>query len=117
VSGWLADGVEEWGGRPVARTAAAAGSRRRAVLSGSIVAVAVRRRSVPGAASPKVPARSGVAVATEAELDDGTGQVTLRWVGRDHVPGVEAGTRLAVEGTVLDDRGRPVLLNPLYRFS
>jgi len=58
-----------------------------------------------------------VAVATEAELDDGTGTVLLRWSGRDEVPGVVAGAGLMVEGTVLGDHGRPVLLNPLYRFT
>ncbi len=55
--------------------------------------------------------------ATDAELDDGTGTIVLRWVGRDRVPGVTVGASLAVEGTVLADRGRRVLLNPLYPFS
>jgi hypothetical protein len=102
MTGWMADGTEEWGGRPVARTVAAADSRRRAALTGTVRAVSVR---------------SGVGCATDAELDDGTGTIVLRWVGRDRVPGVTVGASLAVEGTVLADRGRRVLLNPLYRFS
>ncbi len=99
MTGWMADGTEEWGGRPVARTVAAADPRRRAALTGTVRAVSARTD------------------ATDAELDDGTGRIVLRWVGRDRVPGVTVGASLAVEGTVLVDRGRRVLLNPLYRFS
>ncbi|HVX20499.1 MAG TPA: hypothetical protein VHB02_04060 [Acidimicrobiales bacterium] len=114
---WTADGVVSWGGRPVARTAAEACPRRRAHLTGAVGAVSVRRQVVAGGPTPAVPGRPGVAVATEAELDDGTGSVLLRWSGRDGVPGVVVGARLVVEGTVLADHGRPVLLNPLYRFA
>ena len=102
MTGWMADGTEEWGGRPVARTVAAADPRRRAVLTGTVRAVSVR---------------SGVGCATDATLDDSTGTIVLRWVGRDRVPGVAVGASLTVEGTVLADRGQWVLLNPLYRFS
>jgi hypothetical protein len=109
VSGWLADGEATWGGRPVARTAAQALPRCRAVLSGRVRSVRVRR------ADPETPGRSGPCL--EAELDDGTGAVTLRWVGRNGIAGVAAGALMTVEGTVLADRGRHVLLNPLYRFA
>jgi hypothetical protein len=101
MSSWMADGTEEWGGRPVARTVGAADPRRRAALTGIVQRVSVR---------------SGVGGATEAELDDGTGSIVLRWVGRDRIPGVVVGASLTVEGTVLAERGRRVILNPLYRF-
>jgi hypothetical protein len=50
----------------------------------------------------------------EAELDDGTGVVVLRWPGRRWVTGVRCGAVLRVEGTVQPSWGRPVVLNPLY---
>lgn len=101
MTGWLPDGTSVWGGRPVARTAAGAAARRRAVLTGSVRAVRQR-----GGSSPVY----------EAVLDDGTGAITLRWLGRPRVPGVTVGRVVTVEGTVVDQRGRLVLLNPLYRF-
>ncbi|MDR1512555.1 MAG: hypothetical protein LBS56_03590 [Propionibacteriaceae bacterium] len=50
----------------------------------------------------------------EAELDDGTGSVTLVWMGHDSVPGVAAGRRLHVTGRLARDRGRLVVFNPWY---
>lgn len=117
MSGWLPDGMERWGGRPVARTVAEAAPRSRAVLSGAVRSLAVRRRSVLAGTRRVASHRAGTGAWLEVELDDGTGVVALRWMGRAHVPGVEVGARLTVEGTVLDDRGRPVLINPLYRFA
>lgn len=101
MTSWLPDGISEWGGRPVARTVAEAAPRRRAVLSGSVRAVRER---------------SGAARLYDAVLDDGTGTITLRWLGRHHVPGVATGKAVTVEGTVVDQHGLLVLLNPLYRF-
>ena len=100
---WLPDGAREWGGRPVARSAAEALPRRRAVVTG--VVRRVRSRTGPGGAR------------FEAELEDATGCVTVCWDGREMVAGVEPGISLAVEGTVGQQRGRRVLRNPLYRFS
>lgn len=51
----------------------------------------------------------------EANLDDGTGQVTLIWMGRRAIPGIEPGRRLRVEGRLADDRGRRVIYNPQYQ--
>jgi hypothetical protein len=50
----------------------------------------------------------------EAELDDGTGSVTLVWMGRAAVPGVTEGRRLRVKGRLAPDRGRLVVFNPDY---
>lgn len=85
----------------VARTVAEAAPRQRAVLSGSVRAVRDRGNPAP---------------CCDAVLDDGTGTITLRWVGRRSVPGVGPGRAVRVEGTVLDQHGLLVLLNPLYRF-
>jgi hypothetical protein len=99
VSSWLPSGAREWGGRPIARRIAAATARRRAVLVGVVNTVSLGQRHGPR---------------FEAVLDDGSGRITLCWVGRERVGGVEAGAHLLVEGTVLTDRGRLILLNPLY---
>lgn len=101
MTGWLPEGTSEWAGMPVARTVAEAAPRRRAVLTGSLRAV--RERVTP-------------APCCDAVLDDGTGAITLRWVGRRHLPGIDCGRAVTVEGTVLDQHGLLVLLNPLYRF-
>lgn len=52
---------------------------------------------------------------TEVELDDGTGVVLLRFVGRAHVPGLVPKTRLVAEGTPGPTAHGFVMLNPLYR--
>ncbi|MHB1582351.1 MAG: single stranded DNA-binding domain-containing protein [Acidimicrobiales bacterium] len=112
MSNWLPDGTTEWGGRPVARTVADALPRCRATVTGTLASVAVHR-GMPGR-----PLGTGPGSWLGAVLDDGTGVLLLRWLGRHTVPGVEQGARLTVEGTVsCTSDGRPVLLNPLYRFE
>ncbi len=51
----------------------------------------------------------------EAELSDGTGSVTLVWMGRREIPGIEAGRELIVEGRIaaVDDARR--IYNPRYQ--
>jgi hypothetical protein len=56
------------------------------------------------------------AVSYKVELSDGTGAVTLRFLGRRYLPGFELGRWLSVEGTPADHYGRLVILNPLYSF-
>lgn len=99
MSGWSAPGLAVWGGRPVARRCGDLAPRRRAVLRGALSDVRVRWFAG--------------GVATEAVLSDGTGDVMLRWLGRDTVAGVTVGRTLVVEGTALAALGRLVLLNPL----
>lgn len=113
MTGWLPDGAPEWHGRPVARAVADVVPRCRAVLVGVVRTVVVHHpRSGQG---PVGPTSRGAAF--DAWLDDGTGTVIVRWTGRVGVPGVRAGATLRVEGTVGDLGGRPVLVNPLYRFE
>lgn len=50
----------------------------------------------------------------EAEFEDGTGAVTLVWMGRRTVRGIEAGTILRVDGRLSNHRGQPALYNPRY---
>jgi len=50
----------------------------------------------------------------EAELDDGSGRLTLVWLGRRAVPGITLGRRLRARGRLASDRGRAVVFNPDY---
>jgi hypothetical protein len=95
---------------------AAASARQRAVLSGVLRSTAACRCTVTAGTFHTATFHPGTGSWLEAELDDGTGVVILRWVGRERIPGIVEGTSLVVEGTVLDEHGRLVLLNPLYRF-
>lgn len=54
---------------------------------------------------------------TEVELDDGTGVVILRFLGRSLVPGLDPGLRLVAEGTPSTERDGFVMVNPLYSFE
>jgi hypothetical protein len=73
--------------------------RRRAIVAGEIRTVTSYRRPYPR---------------TEIELDDGSGVLLLRFMGRHEVPGLAPGLRLRAEGTPGPERGALVMLNPLY---
>lgn len=49
-----------------------------------------------------------------AELFDGSGYVTLVWMGRRDIPGIRPGTRMHVSGRVMIKNGRPMIFNPTY---
>lgn len=127
MSPWLPEDAAQWGGRPVARSVSQLTPRCRAVLRGEVTGVRARRSTFPSPAlfrsfgMPRDPGTGaeGASLDLEASFEDGTGRVTLRFMGRDRVAGVEPGARLVVEGTVLDEphQERFVLLNPLYRFD
>lgn len=53
----------------------------------------------------------------EALLWDGTGDVSVVWMGRRSIPGLSLGTRLVVEGMVADQRGRRRIVNPSFEFT
>ena len=55
-------------------------------------------------------------VSYKVESSDGTGAVTLRFLGRRGLPGFEPGRWLSVAGTPAEIHGRLVILNPLYSF-
>lgn len=50
----------------------------------------------------------------EAEFSDGSGTLTLIWMGRRSIPGVVAGRELSVQGRVSYVDGQRRLYNPLY---
>ena len=53
----------------------------------------------------------------EALLYDGTGEVTVVWMGRRKIPGLNLGTRLVVEGLLAEQRSSRRLVNPTFEFS
>jgi hypothetical protein len=57
--------------------------------------------------------RAGVP-ALEAELNDGSGVITLVWLGRRRIAGIEPGRSIEVEGRIGSHDGVRVLYNPRY---
>ncbi len=49
-------------------------------------------------------------------LGDGSGSITLRFMGRSVIPGMTAGRQIRVEGTPAIVRGVLLTLNPVYEF-
>ena len=47
-------------------------------------------------------------------LDDGSRVLTLSWLGRRQIAGIEPGVMLTVSGRVAYKRGLPVMFNPRY---
>lgn len=77
--------------------------RERVRLSGTLRAVTLRPR--------------GGVPALEAELFDGTGVITLVWLGRRHISGVKAGRSMAVEGRIGVQEKVRVMYNPRYELQ
>ena len=50
----------------------------------------------------------------EAELYDGTGTVTLVWLGRRRIRGIDPGRTLVARGRLTKRDGKPTLVNPEY---
>lgn len=57
--------------------------------------------------------RGGVP-ALEAELYDGSGTLTLVWLGRRRILGIDPGRRLTARGRVTQQLGRLTMFNPSY---
>ncbi len=57
--------------------------------------------------------RGGVP-ALEAELDDGSGVLTVVWLGRRRITGVDPGRSLTVAGCIGPQNGVPIMFNPRY---
>jgi RecG-like helicase len=53
----------------------------------------------------------------EAELYDGTDGVTLVWLGRRSIPGIEPGRTIMVTGRMAVRDGHKVLYNPYYELQ
>jgi hypothetical protein len=57
--------------------------------------------------------RAGVPT-LEAELYDGTGTVTLIWLGRRRIRGIDPGRNVVVRGRLTRQDGRATIYNPAY---
>ena len=53
----------------------------------------------------------------EAELFDGSGSVSLLWLGRRRIPGIEPGRTLTARGRFSAAEGRRVIYNPWYELG
>lgn len=89
-------------GRRVARVLADARPRQKVAVTGLVTQV--RRRERPGPI-------------LEVDLEDGTGEVTLVYLGRTQIPGMAPGAVVVAEATLIEAHGRRELLNPKYRFE
>lgn len=49
-----------------------------------------------------------------AELYDGSGAISLVWLGRRHIRGIDPGRRVTCYGRVAYDDEKPVIFNPRY---
>jgi amino acid transporter len=76
------------------------GDRDRAQVAGTLRAVTVRPR--------------GNSPAVHADMWDGSGSITLVWLGRRHIPGIEPGRHLVVKGRIANLGGTPTMFNPSY---
>ena len=54
------------------------------------------------------------AASLEAELFDGTEGITLIWLGRRRIAGIEPGRTMRVRGRIAVRDGRKVIYNPFY---
>ena len=54
--------------------------------------------------------------ALEVELYDGSGELSVLWLGRRTIPGLTLGSRLVVEGVLGLDRDRRRVVNPTFEF-
>ena len=74
--------------------------RKRAQVQGRVNSI----KSAPSNASPYV----------EVEVWDETGGVTLQFLGRREITGLEVGAQLRAEGMVGENNGQLIILNPSY---
>lgn len=74
---------------------------------GELVTVTGRLRAVVYTPTENVPT-------LEAELFDGSASVTLVWLGRRRIAGIEPGRRLLARGRVGVYKGRQAVYNPWY---
>jgi hypothetical protein len=53
----------------------------------------------------------------EVVLVDDTGAISIVFLGRRDVAGVDVGTRMSASGTVSNHQGRLAILNPQYQLQ
>ncbi|MGQ4575315.1 hypothetical protein ACUH93_02760 [Dermabacteraceae bacterium P7006] len=81
-------------------TVASVKNRRKVRLVGFISSVVIP----PAAAEASV----------EVDVYDGTGTITVIWIGRRHIEGIEPGSKLRLEGFAARRERKRVMYNPRY---
>lgn len=79
------------------------GDRELVTLHGSLTAVTQRPH--------------GGVCTLEAELDDGSGTVTLIWLGQRRIAGISCGRAVKVSGRLSCTDGRRAMYNPRYELT
>jgi hypothetical protein len=77
---------------------------------GAVATVTGRLRSVVYTPRETVPT-------LEAELFDGSGSMTLVWLGRRRIPGIEPGRTVTARGRFAAMDGKRVIYNPWYELG
>ena len=73
-----------------------------------------KRAQVQGKVTSIKPAPSSAAPVLEIELWDESGGITLQFLGRREIAGLEVGSELRAEGMVGEENGALKILNPSY---
>ena len=55
--------------------------------------------------------------ALEIELYDGSGSVSVIWLGRRKIPGIEPGRSMVVHGRLTGNKDAPTIYNPRYELK
>ncbi len=107
----LTSDIEELDADDLSRDAEQSGATRACdCRSGEQVTVLGRLRSVEFCPQD-------AAATLEAELFDGTDGITLIWMGRRRIPGIEPGRTIKARGRLAVREGRKVLYNPYYELQ
>ncbi|MGB2570831.1 OB-fold nucleic acid binding domain-containing protein [Micromonospora citrea] len=91
-------------------SAESGGTPARQCCRGEVVSVAGRLRTVVYTPRTNLPT-------LEADLYDGSGVVTLVWLGRRHIAGIEPGRHLTARGRMAVRDDRKVIYNPYYELE
>jgi amino acid transporter len=73
-----------------------------------------KRAHIQGRVTSIRTAPSGSAPVINVEIWDETGGITLQFLGRREIRGLDIGTELRAEGMVADNEGKMTILNPSY---
>jgi hypothetical protein len=73
-----------------------------------------KRAHVQGVVNSIKSAPTGASPVVEVEIWDSTGGVTLQFLGRREISGLEVGAQLKAEGMVGENNGQLIILNPSY---
>ncbi|MCX5042560.1 OB-fold nucleic acid binding domain-containing protein [Aldersonia sp. NBC_00410] len=107
----LTEDLAERDAEEMAETAGASGAQHACDCSrGDEVTMLGRLRSVDACSK-------SAGASMQAEFFDGTDTVTLVWIGRRRIPGIEPGRKLMVRGRVGERDGAKVIFNPYYELQ